>query len=133
MPLLVVDLGDDAGGAGAEGVLGGGVGRPARAQRVDVVGRAVGGAAHLVERPVVGRVERPGGAVRGHAGRAGGGVDVARLLRRRAGRPGAHAHRDARGDHGTGREPDGGGGNKQPTSYLTESCPELQLPILSDW
>ena len=31
------------------------------------------------------------------------------------------------------REPDGGGGNKQPTSYLTESCPELQLPILSDW
>jgi hypothetical protein len=84
---LVEDLGDHARGAGAEGVLGGGVGRPARAQRVDVGGGVVGRAAHLVKRPVVGGVERPGGAVRGHARRAGGGVDVARLLRRRAGNP----------------------------------------------
>ena len=80
---LVVDLGDDAGRARAERVLRRGVGDPARAERADVRRGVVRGAPDLVQRPVVGGVQRPGRAVRRHAGRAAGGVDVARLLRRR--------------------------------------------------
>ena len=43
-------------------------------------GGVVRGAPDLVQRPVVGAVQRPGGAVRGHARRAAGGVDVTRAL-----------------------------------------------------
>src|SRR5659263_262659 len=47
--------------------------------RIGVAGRVVRAAAHLVEVAVVRAVQRPGGAVRGHAGRTAGRVDVARL------------------------------------------------------
>lgn len=75
---LVVDLGDDARGVGAEGVLCRRVRVTAGRQETDVRGGAVGGALHLVQRATVGRVERSDGAVRGDTWRAGGAVDVAR-------------------------------------------------------
>ncbi len=75
---LVVQDRDDAGGVGAEGVLGRGVDHPARAQHADVARGAVGGAPDLVERAVEGAVQSAGRAVRRHARGAAGGVDVAR-------------------------------------------------------
>ena len=56
---------------------------PPAAQDADVTGRVVRRAPDLVEVAAVRVRERAGGAVRGHAGRAAGGVDVARA---RAGR-----------------------------------------------
>lgn len=75
---LVVDDGDEAGRAGAEGVLGGGVGDAARGEGRDGGRGTVGAALDLVERAAVGAVQRAGGAVRGDAGRAPGGVEIAR-------------------------------------------------------
>ena len=79
----------------------------------DVLGHAVRQAHDLVERAVVGGVQRPRGAVRGDARRAGGGVDVARApgsgrLRRgrRRGRGEHHANRHPRGE-GKASAPDG--------------------------
>lgn len=103
-PALVVDHADDAGGAGAERVLRGGVGVAARAQGVDVPDRFVRRARDLVERPAVTGVQRAGGAVRGHAGRPARGVDVARPLRGRL----RHAAR--RGGTGQCADQDGEGG-----------------------
>jgi hypothetical protein len=64
---LVEQFGDEAGGAGAEGVLRGGVRGSARGQRVDVLGAGVGQPLDLVERAVVGGVESADRAVRGDA------------------------------------------------------------------
>ena len=75
-PGLVVELGDHAVGVRAEDVLLGGVPVAAGREQPDVGGGAVRGALDLVQRPVVGGVERAHGAVGGHARRAGGGVDV---------------------------------------------------------
>ena len=85
---LVVDRGDPAVGVGAERVLRSRVGVSARIRNrrrdgldnADVQGLAVGLAQHLVERAVVGGVERARGAVGGDAGGAGGGIDVAWAL-----------------------------------------------------
>lgn len=74
---LVVDDGDEAGRAGAEGVLRGGVGHAAGGQRRDGGRGIVGAALHLVERAAEGAVQGARGAVRGDAGRAASGVDVA--------------------------------------------------------
>jgi len=52
-----------------ERVLRGGVDVAARAQHADVLRRVVGRAADLIKRAVVRAVQRPGGAVGGHAGR----------------------------------------------------------------
>ena len=97
---LVVDLGDDAGRAGAERVLRRGVGVAARGERSDVEGRAIRRPLDLVKVPAIRRVERAHGAVRRDAGRAGRSVDVARerrrcLRRARDGRQGA-GERDSR-------------------------------------
>ena len=86
---LVVDAVDDADRVGAEGVLRGRVGVSARIRDrrrdglddADVQGLAVRLALDLVERAVVGGVQRARGAVGGHAGGAGRGVDVTRALR----------------------------------------------------
>ena len=86
---LVVDGGDPAVGVGAERVLRGRVGVSARIRNrrrdglddADVQGLAVRLAQDLVERAVVGGVQRARGAVGGHAGVAGGGVDVTWALR----------------------------------------------------
>ena len=86
---LVVDGGDPAVRIGAERVLRGRVGVSARIRNrrrdglddADVQGLAVRLAQHLVERAVVGGVQRARGAVGGHAGVAGGGVDVAWAFR----------------------------------------------------
>ena len=83
---LVVKGGDPAISVGAEGVLRGRVGVAAGVRRgglddADVQGLAVGLAHYLVERAVVGGVQRACGAVGGHAGGAAGGVDVTRALR----------------------------------------------------
>ena len=75
---LVVDHGDHADGAGAERVLRGGVGVPARAEHADVLGGVVRGAPDLVQRAVVRGVQRAGRAVRGHTRRTTAGVDVTR-------------------------------------------------------
>src|SRR5262245_19077653 len=91
---LVVDFGDPAGRVGAERVLRGRVGVSARIRHrrrdglddADVQGLAVRLAEDLVERSVVGGVQRARGAVGGYAGGAGGGVDVTWALR--AGRSG---------------------------------------------
>ena len=111
---LVVDLGDQAGRVGAERVLRGRVGVPARIRErqraglddADVLDRVVRQAPDLVERAVVGGVQRPRGAVRGHAGRAGGGVDVTRALRSGRLRRG---RRRGRGEHDANRHPRGEG------------------------
>ena len=95
---LVEDLGDGARGARAERVLRRRVGVASRGERPDVRGGAVRRAPDLVQRAVVGRVQGPRGAVRGHARRAGRGVDVAREGRRRSGRG------RAAGDQGSGDE-----------------------------
>ena len=95
---LVVDLGDDTSRARAEGVLRRRVGDAARADRADVQCGVVRGAPDLVEVAAVGGVERPGGAVRGHARGARRGVDVTWLLRRRPRRrPGAGGQQPAKG------------------------------------
>ena len=86
---LVVDDADPAIGVRAEGVLrcrigvSAGIrdGRCDGLDDVDVEGLAVGLAQHLIERPAVDRVQRPRGAVGGHAGVTGGGVNVAWALR----------------------------------------------------
>ena len=95
---LVVDGGDPAVRVGAERVLRGRVGVSARIRDrrrdglddADVQRLAVRLAQDLVERAVVGGVQRARGAVGGHAGVAGGGVDVTRALR-----PGGGALRPA--------------------------------------
>ncbi len=105
---LVVDGGDPAVRVGAERVLCGRVGVAARIRAgglddADVQGPAVRLAEDLVERAVVGSVQRARGAVRGHAGVAGGGVDVTRALgpgrRRVASRPGLGGHRPRDAHH----------------------------------
>src|SRR5262249_18673603 len=109
---LIVDLRDPAVRVGAERVLRGRVGVSARVRNqrrdglddADVEGRAVRLAQDLVERAVVGGVQRARGAVRRHAGSVCGGGDIARALRprRRATtlrhrRPG-HDHRHYKSD-----------------------------------
>ena len=74
---LVVYDGDEAGRAGAEGVLGGGIGYTAGGQRGDSGRGTVGAAFHLVEWAGVGAVQGSSGAVRGDTGRAAGLVEVA--------------------------------------------------------
>ena len=74
---LVVNDSDDAGRAGAEGVLSGSIGDPTGGQRRDGGRGKVGTALHLVEGAGVGVVQSASGAVRGDAGRAAGGVDIA--------------------------------------------------------
>ncbi len=102
---LVVDGGDPAVRVGAEGVLRGRVGVSARIRErrrdglddADVQGLAVRLAQDLVERAVVGGVQRARGAVGGHAGVAGGGVDVTGAFRpgwrNVSSRPGLCGHR----------------------------------------
>jgi hypothetical protein len=75
---LVVDLGDGARRAGAEGVLRGGVGVAAGGEGADIRGRVVLRALDLVEVSAVRGEQRSHGAVRGDARRAGRAVDVAR-------------------------------------------------------
>ncbi len=129
---LVVDLRNPAVRVRAERVLRGRVGVPARLavrarlHDADVARGEVGLAQHLVERAVVGCQQRARRAVRGHAGIAGGGIDVAGALRpgrrRRASRPRLRGHRPChaaeRGQgrrqhegasefHGVPREPNG--------------------------
>jgi hypothetical protein len=58
--------------------LGGGIGDTAGRQRRNGGRGTVGAAYHLVERASVGTVQGASGAVRGDAGRAAGGVEVAR-------------------------------------------------------
>ena len=74
---LVVDDRDEAGRAGAEGVLAGGIGDSTGGQRRDGGCGIVGPAFHLVEGAAEGAVQGTSGAVGGDAGRAAGGVDVA--------------------------------------------------------
>lgn len=74
---LVVDDGDEARRVGAEGVLGSGIGHTTGRQRRDAGRGTVGAALHLVERSGEGAVQGTSGAVRGDAGRAARGVDVA--------------------------------------------------------
>src|SRR5262249_43077087 len=90
---LVVDDRDHAARPGAERVLRGGVGVAAGAEQADVPGGVVRRAPDLVQRAVVRAVQGPGRAVRGHAGRAARGVDVARLRRGRL--RGTDAYEDA--------------------------------------
>ncbi len=98
---LVVDGGDPAVRVGAERVLRGRVGVPARIRDrrrdglddADVQGLAVRLAQDLVERAVVGGVQRARGAVGGHAGSAGGSVDVTGALRPGWRRPGRRGNR----------------------------------------
>jgi hypothetical protein len=82
---LVVERRDQAGRAGAEPVLRGRVGIPAPFQDTDVPDRVVREPPDLVERAMIGGVQRAGGAVGGDAGSSAGGVDVTRA--RRCGRP----------------------------------------------
>ena len=97
---LVVDGADPAICVGAERVLRGGVGvsariRNRRRDRLDdanVQGLAVRLAQDLVERTVVGGVQRARGAVGGHAGIAGSGIDVTGAFR-----PGRRNIRSRRG------------------------------------
>src|ERR1035437_2890200 len=96
---LVVDGGDPAVRVGAERVLRGRVGVSARIgadglDDADVQGFAVRLAQDLVERAVVGGVQRARGAVGGHAGIAAGGVDVTWAFRpgRRNIGPGLFGH-----------------------------------------
>ena len=130
---LVVDLGDDAGRARAEGVLRRRVGDAARADRADVQCGVVRGAPDLVQVAAVGGVERPGGAVRGHARGARRGVDVTRLLRRRPRRrPGAAGQQPAEGQRRRGGE------SQQCLSRVPESwsdihrriCPSFREPVV---
>lgn len=74
---LVVNDGDKTGCAGAEGVLGGGVGDTTGGQGPDVGRGTVRATLHLVQRAAVATVEGTGGTVCGDTGRAAGGVDVA--------------------------------------------------------
>ena len=83
---LVVDPGDPAIRVGAEGVLRRRVGVSARVRRgglddADVQGLAVRLTHDLVERAIVGRIQRARGTVRGHAGITGSGVDVTGTFR----------------------------------------------------
>src|SRR5258705_12113 len=82
---LVEYLGDGARGARAERVLRRRVGVASRGERPDVRGGSVRPSLDLVQRAVVGRVQGPRGAVRGHAWRAGRGVYVTRERGRRPG------------------------------------------------
>ena len=75
---LVINDRDEAGRAGAEGVLGGGIGDTAGRKRRNGGRGTIGAAYHLVERASVGTVQGASGAVRGDAGRAAGGVEVSR-------------------------------------------------------
>jgi hypothetical protein len=73
---LVVNDGDEAGCAGAEGVLGGGIRNTAGGQRRDVGRGIVGAALHLIERASEGAVQCTSSAVRRDARCAAGGVEV---------------------------------------------------------
>ena len=108
---LVVDRGDPAVRVGAERVLRGRVGVSARIRNrrrdglddANVQRLAVRLAQNLVERAVVGGVQRARGAVGGHAGVAGGGVDVTWALRpgrsNIGSRPGLLRHRQRGANH----------------------------------
>jgi hypothetical protein len=85
---LVVDDRDHTAAAAAERVLRGGVGDTPGSNRRDVLGRPVR-ALDLVQGAVERAVERARRAVRGHAGRAAGCVDVAR----RGGDNGSRSHK----------------------------------------
>ena len=74
---LVVNDRNEAGRPSAEGVLGGGIGDTTGGQWRDGGRGTVRAASHLVERTAVGAVQGASGAVRGDAGRAARGVEVA--------------------------------------------------------
>ena len=74
---LIINDRDEAGRAGAEGVLGSGVSNTSSGQRRDVGRGIVGAAFHLIERAAIGAVQCASGAVSGDAWCSARGVDVA--------------------------------------------------------
>ena len=94
---LVIEDGDPAVSVGAERVLRGSVGistriEARRSNDANVQGLAVRLAQDLVERTVVGGVQRARGAVGGYAGVACSGIDVTWAFRPVRRRPGLCSH-----------------------------------------